>query len=85
MLIERFPHDNLAALGSPSKSGHTLSRGTVQSYLKTAGYLRFKARRNPFLTHKNIRRLGYVGPGNTPWKIEGGTFTHDLARAITGP
>ena len=40
-------------LGTPSKSGHTLSRRTVQSYLKTAGYLRFKARRKPVLTQKH--------------------------------
>ncbi len=51
--VERFPHDNLAALGIPSKSGHTLSRGTVRSYLKIAGYLQFKARRKPFLTQKH--------------------------------
>ena len=51
--IERFPHDNLAALGTLSRSGHTLSRGTVRSYLKVAGYLRFKACRKPFLTQKH--------------------------------
>ncbi len=51
--VERFPHNNLAALSTPSKSGHTLSRGMVWSYLKTAGYLRFKARRKPFLTQKH--------------------------------
>lgn len=32
--FDRFPHDNLAALGTPSESGHRLSRGTVRFYLK---------------------------------------------------
>ena len=41
--VERNPHDNLAAFGTLSKSGTTLSCKTVQAYLKTAGYLRFKA------------------------------------------
>ena len=42
---------------APSKSGSKLSRGTVRSYLKAAGYLRFKARRKLFLTqnHKDAR------------------------------
>ena len=51
--VERNPHDNLAALGTPSKSGTTLSRKTVRAYLKAAGYLRFKARRKPYLTKKH--------------------------------
>ncbi len=46
-------HDSLAALGAPSKSGSKLSRGTVRSYLKAAGYPRFKTRRQPFLTQNN--------------------------------
>ena len=48
--IERFPHDNLATLGTSSKSGHILSRKMIRSYLKTIGYLQFKACRKPFLT-----------------------------------
>ena len=51
--VERNPHDKLASLGTPSRSGQKLSRKTVRSYLKTAGYLRFKARRKPFLTKKH--------------------------------
>ncbi len=51
--VERNSNDNLAALGTPSKSGHTLSRATVWSYLKATSYLQFKARRKPFLTQKH--------------------------------
>lgn len=51
--VERNPHDKLASLGTPSRSGQKLSRKSVRSYLKTAGYLRFKARRKPFLTKKH--------------------------------
>ena len=40
--VERYPHDNLG-LGTSSKSDTTLSRKIVRAYLKTAGYLRFKA------------------------------------------
>lgn len=55
--IDRNPHDNLAALATPSKSGHQLSRNTVRKYMRTAGFLRFKARRKTYLTvvHKAVR------------------------------
>ncbi len=32
--VERNPHDNLASLGTPSKTGKTLGRKAVRSYLK---------------------------------------------------
>ena len=55
--IEKNPHDNSAALATPSKSGHQLSRCTVRKYMRSAGFLRFKARRKPYLTirHKAVR------------------------------
>lgn len=55
--VEKNPHDNLTALASPSKSGQQLSRSTVRRYLKGCGFLRFKARRKPYLTirHKAAR------------------------------
>ena len=58
------------ALGTPSKSGSKLSRGTVRPYLKAAGYLRFKARRKPFLTqnHKDAR-LRWARE-HLRWKLE---------------
>ena len=65
--VERFPHDNLAALGTPSKS---LSRGTVRSYLKTAGYLRFKARRKPFLTQKQKEARLRWAREHVDWTLE---------------
>ena len=45
--VERNPYGNLAALGTPSKLGTTLSCKTVQAYLKAAGYLRFKTQKSP--------------------------------------
>ena len=51
--VELYPHDSLAALATPSKSGNSLSRGTVRRYLKSSGYLRFKARKKPFLSFKH--------------------------------
>lgn len=36
---ELFPHDSLAALGTPFKSGSQLSCETIRSYLKAAGFL----------------------------------------------
>lgn len=68
--VERFPHDNIAALGTPSKSGHTLSRGTIRSYLKTAGYLRFKARRKPFLTQKHMEARLRWAREHVDWTLE---------------
>ena len=55
--VERFPHDNLLALATPSKTGQKTSHSTVRRYLKAAGYLRLKARRKPFLNerHKKAR------------------------------
>ncbi len=56
--MKRILYDNLAALGTPSKSGTMLNRKTIQAYLKAEGYLQFKARRKPHLTkkHKEARR-----------------------------
>ena len=51
--MEQNIQDNLTALGTPSKSGTSLSRKAVGGYLKAAGYLMFKARRKPYLTKKN--------------------------------
>lgn len=34
--LERDPNDNLAALGTPSKTGHKLDAKTVRTYLKAA-------------------------------------------------
>lgn len=57
--IDRNPHDNLAALATPSKSGHQLSKPTVRKYMRGAGFLRFRARRKPYLTvrHKAARLI----------------------------
>ena len=57
--IDRNPHDNLAALATPFKSGHQLSKPTVQKYMRGAGFLRFRARRKPYLTirHKAARLI----------------------------
>ena len=51
--MARNPYDNLATLGTISKLGTTLSRKIVLAYLKTAGYLRFKAWRKLYLTRKH--------------------------------
>ena len=55
--IDRNPHDNLACLATPSKSGHRLCKNTVRKYMKGAGFLRFKTRRKLYLTirHKAAR------------------------------
>ncbi len=51
--IEKFPHDTLNALSTPSKSGSIISRTTIRKYLKAVGYFRFKARRKSFLFDKH--------------------------------
>ncbi len=51
--IERNPNNNLATLNTPIKSDHTLSQATIRSYLKAAGYLRFKAQIKHFLIQKH--------------------------------
>ena len=51
--VEKFPYDNLHALSTPSKSGHTMGRTTIRRYLKAAGFFRFKARKKPFLSDKH--------------------------------
>ena len=51
--VEKFPHDNLHALSTPSKSGYNISRTTIRKYLKVSGYFRYKARRKPFLSSKH--------------------------------
>lgn len=51
--VERNPNNNLAVLGTPSKTGHKLTCNTVQTYLVAASYLRFKARKKPFLAQKH--------------------------------
>lgn len=71
--VERNPNDNLAALGTPSKTEHKLARKTVQTYLKATGYLRFKAQKKPFLTqkHKDARlhwAREHVKLGLDDWK-----------------
>ena len=35
--VEKFPHDNIAALATPSKTGYTLYQTTTRNYLKAAG------------------------------------------------
>ena len=51
--VEKFPHDNLYALSTLSKSGHTINQTTIQQYLKAVGFFRFKARKKPFLSVKH--------------------------------
>ena len=36
--VEKFPHNNFAALATPSKTGYTLSQTTTRNYPKAAGY-----------------------------------------------
>ena len=68
--VERYPHDNFAALATPSKTGQTLSRTTVRKYLKAAGYLRFKARRKPYLSQKHkLARLKWAKE-HVNWTLE---------------
>ena len=50
--VQQFPHDNLKALSTPSKSGHTHSKSTIRKYLKSEGFFRFKAPKKPYLKPK---------------------------------
>ena len=63
--VERNPEDNLAVLGTPSKTGHKLGHNALRAYLKAAGYLRFKVRKKPYLKKQKEVRLcwarEYVG------------------------
>ena len=59
--VEKFLHDILNALSTPSKSGNTVCRTTIRRYLKALGYFRFKARRKPFLSNKHkVTRLKWA-------------------------
>ena len=51
--VKKFLHDNLHALSTPFKSGHTIGRTTIWQYLKAASFFRFKARKKPFLSNKH--------------------------------
>ena len=51
--MKKFPHDNLYALSTPSKSGSTISQITIQKYLKAKDYFRFKAKKKLFLSDKH--------------------------------
>lgn len=48
--IKWFLYNNLVVLSIFFKSSHTLFQKTVRFYLKTTGYLQFKAYRKSFLT-----------------------------------
>lgn len=72
--VERYPHDNLKALGTPSKSGTTLSRPTLRRYLKAEGYFRFKARRKPFLTSKHKAARLKWAKEHKGWTMDEATF-----------
>ena len=59
--IEKNSHDNLLCLATPSKSGKKLHKNTVRKYLKKAGYLRFRARKKPFLIERHkLARLKWA-------------------------
>ena len=48
--VEKFSHDNLHALSTPSRT-------TIRKYLKASGYFYYKAKRKPFLfsRHKTAK------------------------------
>ena len=68
--VERYPHDNLKALGTPSKSSHTLSQPTVRKYLRDEGFFRFKARKKPYLSPKHKKDRLRWGKEHLRWTIE---------------
>ena len=55
--VKSNPHDNFDALISLSKAEKSIHRNIVRTYLKRAGYFRFKARKKFYLTlkHKQTR------------------------------
>lgn len=57
--MKQNPYDNLAALGILSKLSITLGCKTIQVYLKTIGYLWFKAPKT-FIWQENIKKLAYI-------------------------
>jgi hypothetical protein len=59
--VESNPTDDYATLSTLSKATHSIHRATIRSYLKIAGYLRFKARKKSFLTAKHkLARLKWA-------------------------
>ena len=68
--VERYPHDNLKALGTPSKPGHTLSQPTVRKYPREEGFFRFKARKKPYLSPKHKKDRLRWGKEHLRWTIE---------------
>jgi transposase len=59
---------NLAALGTPSKSGKKLSRTTVRKTLKKYGKARRRACKKPYLSTKHKRRRVVFGKENSKRK-----------------
>jgi transposase len=53
--VAQNPFETMAALCSPSKSGHQLSKKTVRKYLAKNEVYTFKPRRKPFLSEKHKR------------------------------
>ena len=51
--VENFANDNLHALSTLFKSGHTIGWTTIRQYLKAAGFFQFKIRKKPFLSDKH--------------------------------
>ena len=84
--MEQNPYDNLAALSTPFKLGTTFSCKTVRAYLKAVNYLRFKARKKPYLTKKHKEaRLCWVRK-HLGWTLEDwkGVIWTDEATFKTG-
>ncbi len=54
----------------PSKSNSTISRTTIQKYLKAEGYFRFKVRRKLFLSNKHKAARLKWAKENKGWTLE---------------
>ena len=69
-LYVTLSQDNLKALGTPPKSGQTLSRATIRKYLKAEGYFRFKARKKLFLSRKHEQARLRWAKEHRAWTME---------------
>jgi transposase len=68
--VEANSRDDFATLSSLSKVTHSVHRVIVRSYLRVAGYLRFKARKKSFLTSKHkLARLKWARE-HVNWTLE---------------
>lgn len=68
--VAKNPRDTLAALSTPSKSGHRLHPDTTRRYLAKNKVYAFKPRRKPYLSKKHKRDRLRWAKDHLKWGVE---------------